>query len=91
MSGGYFDYNQYKIDEIIQQMADLIREQKYPITQDEKECASSDETIKEFETALKYLQLASVYTQRVDWLVSGDDGEDTFHERLTEDLLLLKN
>ena len=90
MSGGYFDYNQYKIDEIIQQMADLIREQKYPITQDEKECALSDETIKEFETALKYLQLASVYTQRVDWLVSGDDGEDTFHERLKEDLLLLK-
>ena len=90
MSGGHFNYNQYKINEIIQLVADLIRENKYPITQDEKECAFSDQTIKEFETAIKYLQLASIYTQRIDWLVSGDEGEETFHERIKEDLLLLK-
>jgi hypothetical protein len=27
-----------------------------------------------------------VYAQRVDWLVSGDDGEESFITRLAEDL-----
>ena len=26
------------------------------------------------------------YTQRIDWLVSGDDGEDSFHSRLKKEL-----
>lgn len=24
--------------------------------------------------------------QRIDWLIAGDDGEETFHRRLKEDL-----
>jgi hypothetical protein len=32
------------------------------------------------------LNQALIYAQRIDWLVSGDDGEDTFHARLAEDL-----
>jgi hypothetical protein len=34
--------------------------------------------------------LAKIYAQRVDWFLSGDDGEETFHERLKEDLGLIK-
>lgn len=30
--------------------------------------------------------MASVYAQRVDWLICGDDSEESFHERLAEDL-----
>lgn len=35
-----------------------------------------------------YLQLrkAYVYAQRVDWMLSGDDGEDTMQTRLKEEL-----
>ena len=33
---------------------------------------------------------AYLYVQRIDWLVSGDDSEDGFHERLKEDLSEVK-
>jgi len=35
---------------------------------------------------LAILRQAHVYAQRIDWLVSGDDGEDSFHRRLKHDL-----
>ena len=46
----------------------------------------SDETIEKFKEAYKKLKEAYVYAQRVDWLLSGDDGEETFKKRLKEDL-----
>lgn len=46
----------------------------------------SEETIKEFKNAIRTLRMAQVYAQRVDWLICGDDGEESFHERLAEDL-----
>lgn len=46
----------------------------------------SEETIKEFKKGLSYLKKAAIYAQRIDWLLSGDDGEETFHNRLKEDL-----
>lgn len=44
------------------------------------------ETIEKFKEAYRKLQEAYIYAQRIDWLLSGDDGEETFHERLKEDL-----
>lgn len=46
----------------------------------------SEATIAEFRKGLDYLRKAYVYAQRIDWLLSGDDGEDSFHERLKEEL-----
>lgn len=46
----------------------------------------SEETIKEFKNAIRTLRMAQVYAQRADWLICGDDGEESFHERLAEDL-----
>lgn len=46
----------------------------------------TEETIKEFKNAIRTLRMAQVYAQRVDWLICGDDGEESFHERLAEDL-----
>lgn len=46
----------------------------------------SPETIEKFKEGYKKLQEAYIYAQRIDWLLSGDDGEDTFHERLQQDL-----
>lgn len=46
----------------------------------------SEKTIKEFKNAVRTLRMAQVYAQRVDWLICGDDGEESFHERLAEDL-----
>lgn len=47
MSGGAFEYKQYKIQNLIENL---------------------------------------IYTKRLDWFISGDDGEETFYERLKEDL-----
>lgn len=48
------------------------------------------ETIEEFRKAIKVLREAAVYAQRIDWFLSGDDGEETFHKRLKEELGKLK-
>lgn len=34
---------------------------------------------------------AYIYAQRIDWLLSGDDGEKSFHKRLKEELQQLKD
>ena len=49
------------------------------------------ETIKEFKKGLAILKKAYVYAQRIDWLLSDDDGEESFHKRLKEELDNLKN
>ena len=36
------------------------------------------------------LKIAQVYVQRIDWLVSDDDGEDSFHSRLNKELSEIK-
>lgn len=46
----------------------------------------SDETMEEFKRGLLYLKLAHIYTQRIDWLLSGDDSEESFHKRLKEEM-----
>ena len=51
----------------------------------------SKETIKEFKKGLAILKKAYVYAQRIDWLLSDDDGEESFHKRLKEELDNLKN
>lgn len=80
MSGGHFDYDQYKIGYIAESIRSLIDKN------DLEEYPYSNKTIIKFNEAICILKRAEVYVQRVDWLVSGDDGEETFHKRLKEDL-----
>ena len=75
MSGGHFDYHQYRIREIAESVEDIIQNSKYP-----------PEVLEKIKEGLDALKKAEIYTQRIDWLVSGDDGPETFLERLKEDL-----
>jgi hypothetical protein len=75
MSGGHFEYQQYRIREIAGQVEELIEENEFP-----------PEIIAEFKNGLTLLRKAAIYAQRIDWLVSGDDGEESFFERLAEEL-----
>jgi len=90
MSGGYFDYKQYQIEDIAQSVDKLIRRKVLEsCTKDEEEQRYSNyssETLQEFKTGARLLRQAAVYAQRIDWLVSGDNDEDGFHKRLKEDL-----
>ena len=44
------------------------------------------EILEEFKKGLKILKTAAIYAQRIDWLLFGDDGEQSFKERLKEEL-----
>lgn len=46
----------------------------------------SKETLDELKKAIKIIRTAAIYAQRIDWLVSDDDGEEDFHRRLKEEL-----
>ncbi len=110
MSGGAFNYDQYKIgyiaDEIEQCIRDNGREktkreldeerwrdpdwyEKYP--EDKFHYKHQDEIIEAFKEAVKVLRIAQIYAHRIDWYMSGDDGEESFIERLKEDLDKLNN
>lgn len=90
MSGGYFDYEDYRVDEIASKLEELI------INNNSEELTDwgttvgrkyNKKTIAEFSVALDALRRAAVYLHRIDWLVSCDDGEEDFHTRLKEDLM----
>ena len=106
MSGGAFQYNQYKIGQIAEDIQetidknglkldeDLIKEnqkwygkdyyERFP--QDLYNHKYSDNVIEKFKEAVDILKKAEIYAQRIDWLLSGDDGEESFFRRLEEDL-----
>lgn len=43
-------------------------------------------TLQELKRAVRYLRKAAIYAQRADYLLSGDDSEEAFRERLRHDL-----
>lgn len=45
-----------------------------------------DDILEEFKNAVHHLRVAAIYAQRVDWYMSGDDGEESFRSRLKQDL-----
>lgn len=89
MSGGHFGYKQYEIGYIADEVEQLIIENNTEELDEwgyRKGCHFSEETMVEFRKGLELLRQADIYAQRIDWLVSGDDGEDSFHSRLKKDL-----
>ncbi|WP_455586658.1 hypothetical protein [Bacteroides sp.] len=46
----------------------------------------SDETINAMKEAYRQIRIAEIYATRVDWMMSGDDSEESFRERIKEDL-----
>lgn len=82
MSGGSLDYFYFRFEEPLERIVKEIKWGKNKWT---------TETLLEFQNAINYLKLAQIYSHRVEWLLSGDDGEDSFIERLNEELSELNN
>lgn len=57
---------------------------RYPYNADVLEL--SDETIDAMKEAYRQIRMAEIYATRVDWMMSGDDSEECFRERIKEDL-----
>jgi hypothetical protein len=94
MSGGTFDYVQYRMDQTISDIEDIIfynNDETRNNWGDTRGRGYTEETIQEFKLAIWYLRQAVTYTQRIDWLLADDDGEETFHQRLKKDLEKLAN
>jgi len=78
----------------VMRVRDLDDNKKYEIVEFEYEYYEDgnyypdyeERTIEEFRKGIMALRKAQIYAQRIDWLISGDDGEDSFHERLKEEL-----
>lgn len=90
MSGGTFDYLQYRLQYVIDRTQEEIDNNNIQ----PEWCSNgywdgyrwTDDTIAEFKKGIEFIQKAKIYMQRIDWLLAGDDGEETFHKRLKEDL-----
>jgi hypothetical protein len=95
MSGGHFNYDQYRITQIAEDIQAVINKNKKPVSDPQPYDGEyyydySDEIIRKFKEAVYHLKIATVYAQRVDYLVSGDDGEESFLKRLKEDLSMIE-
>lgn len=98
MSGGTFEYWQNQIEYVIESIKEKIQKSGKPIPErlwdwymrqnPESRFGTeySESALRRFEEAIYALEKAFIYTQRVDWLVACDDGEDSFEERLKEEL-----
>lgn len=103
MSGGHFDYDQYRIDNIAEEIEKIISLNKVEKKKEDlnrwdydtdgnvyEDCKYyyyfDNETIECFKEAVKVLRQAAIYAHRIDWLLSGDDGEGRFRKRLKEQL-----
>lgn len=77
MSGGSMNYFAFTFDEPLAIISKEIKWGKNKWT---------PETLLEFQNAVNYLKLAQIYSRRVEWILSGDDGENSFIKRLKEEL-----
>ncbi len=83
MSGGHFNYDQHRITGIADEIERLIKtnnSKKKDEYGDDYGNHFKADTIAKFKLAEKTLRRAAIMAQRIDWLVSGDDGEDNFHK-----------
>ena len=74
--GGKFNYLQYDIEGAADIIESILTES----------LEFSYLTSLRLEQTARALRGASIMLNRVDWLLSGDDGEDTFNERWVKDL-----
>jgi hypothetical protein len=89
MSGGHFNYSQYQIIQIADDIETVIfnnNDDTLDEYGDRRGRHYNDDVIARFREAVKVLRVAYVYAQRADWLLSDDDGEDSFISRMDAEL-----
>ncbi len=86
MSGGSFDYNCFKISRFAEELKNRIDENDH---EDEYGYTSrfNKKTISELTRCQKIIELAGKLAHDIEWLYSGDIGEETFMKRLDETLM----
>lgn len=106
MSGGHFNYNQYKIRQFWEDIQEELDKQGQEKPKDVlgyfnreyfEKCPEErfEPTYREdiqqiFKDGIEILKKAEIYAQRIDWYLSGDDGEDCLVSRLKAELEAIK-
>lgn len=89
MSGGHFNYDQYRIANIAEEIETIIERNDDTKLNEWGERIGRGydaEVIARFREAVHALSIAHIYAQRIDWLLSGDDGPEQFLKRLQAEL-----
>lgn len=75
MSGGSFDYLSFRIDDAVDEIQEALKSGRF-----------SENTKERLIETVSTLTKASIYAHRVEWLLSGDDNEESFLEKLEGEL-----
>lgn len=83
MSGGAFDYNCFKISQFAEELKNKIDEND---VEDEYGYVNhfNKETIEKLNQCQRIIELAGQLAHDIEWLYSGDIGEDTFFKRIKD-------
>ena len=85
MSGGRFEHSQYRVLDAAESVKSAVdnngKSDGYGWSSD-----FSPETMAQLNEGISAMRKAYIYMQRIDWMLSGDDGEESFHRRLKEEL-----
>lgn len=80
MSGGHFDYGCFRISQFADELGRDIRMNNTP-TGDYEYCPNfSDETVAMLQACHAIIDMAGKLAKEVEWLYSGDIGEESFAE-----------
>jgi hypothetical protein len=82
MSGGYFDYSEYKIEQIADDIQRVVISNPYRYKL---------QTLQRFQEAVQLLRKSVVYVKNIDYLLKSDYSEESFHEHLEEGLKEIEN
>lgn len=89
MSGGRFSYQQYNIWQIAEEIQNVIdnnNDESLNEWGDRRGRDYSPEVVARLQEGVRALKTAYVYAHRIDWLLSDDDGEESFLKRLEKEL-----
>jgi hypothetical protein len=89
MSGGRFDYKQYELAYIADEIEHVIIKNYDNSLNEWGDTVGkhyNEATLERLREATRYLRVAQVYANRIDYLLSSDDDEDSFHTRLELEL-----
>ena len=85
MSGGHFNYAQDRLVPVIEELDSLIQRAKSG-----DDLNLSKLIISRIKEAKLTTLLAQEMIQRIDWLISGDDGGNSFHKKWNKNILKIK-
>lgn len=74
MSGGYFDYNQFRINDIVERLENIDTDEM------------PDDIKFDINILIARLKENFIRVHRLDWYLSGDDEECAYRQRLQSEL-----